>query len=600
MAVPHFLHTRWWLRLCTLIGVASLFLLHWASPVFSYRVIDTKTTEHLVHSQPFDTRINHGRPATVHLVFDYKRGQNPVITIGIFNDYTIDYIVHISHSTGKSAPLHMVDQTWSAGSKKFDLSPYVKEGPNEINITLSGNDWHVPVYISSVWFGEHWPSTLACMGLFLMAAAWLLVIARALGLDDGAAIILALGMGYFALWLHIWPDLRYTNDLDGHLAYLRYMSDRWNHPYGYAWKESFHPPLYYFFAGMAYKLASTTGLLHPLLAVRMFSLLLYLTFCCYGLRTLREAITRENLPYYIGCLLVVFWPSSILFATRINNDIALATVWAAAFYYLARGHRERSTTDLYLAITLTGLAFMIKSTAFIIAAIVGSVILCVLLSGRIAWRSLKSKGFTLSVLLLLLGITVSFGRLIYTSFDPDAAQTHFGGARHDPADLHHFLTFSAAQFVREPFITFYSEPGFLNYFLKTMLYGQFSWRTFAFVSWWPQAINVTLLAFLVMTFWGSIVAVYEKRWREDQLPHLLAIFWSIAALAVLMVLKQWIVGQEFRFVAPMLIPLVILFVRGMETARTIHFYRPLYALCAIIGFALPLMAAVLYLGRLLN
>jgi len=556
--------------------------------------------------QPFHVAADNTLRGALLLEMDYSAGQNATLEIEpylscVTRIFVSQVIVPATPVTTipLKAPLCQ-DISHSANQVTLDFSPYLKNGHNILTFDLISNHSYAEIYISPQLFGADIPSTLACLGLFILAASLLFLIARKSGLSTASAVILIAGLGYFSLWLHLRPNLAYTNDIYKHITYIRYLLTQWMRPYEYNGGESLHPPFYYWVAACIYSLFNAPGLINPLTALRVFSLALYLTFCIYGLRTLRESVAQENFAYYAGCLLLVFWPVGMIMATRINNDIALYAAWAATFYYLARGYRMRDLSCLCIAIALTGLTLMIKSNGYVLAGLTGSCIVYASFAGRIAWQQMiKSKNGILAFAFLLLSIMVNIGRLIYkkTRYGVDETHLHFGFERNNSASFYHFVYFDIRDFVLHPFVTFSNEPSFLNYFLKTMLYGEFTWQYPDYLILLPGAINLILLAFLIITFCGIALTLAQNHSRfGDLLPYFAGVLIPLMGVAAFMIAKHWVVCQDFRYALPMLIPLVILFVRGIESIR-ITFGSIAYRTGIGISLCLPLGGIILYLGQ---
>jgi hypothetical protein len=159
--------------------------------------------------------------------------------------------------------------------------------------------------------------------------------------------------------------------------------------------------------------------------------------------------------------------------------------------------------------------------------------------------------------------------------------------------LGHFLWFDVASFLREPFVAFRDEPSFLNYFLKTMLYGEFTFRHRALAS----VLNGLLLAHLLVT-----LVVCLGLWRARRLaglaPCIAGVAVPFAAIVLFAALNRAVVAQDFRFVLPLLVPLVVLFVRGMEPDGR-RGRGAAYWLGLAPGVALPILAAVFYVAQYL-
>lgn len=566
-----------WLWGIIAIGALSIMALAWDNPVFQ--------------GQPFRIAMGKDHAAMLLVEMRYSQGQNATLVIEP-KDGCVTQISLTPADIGNARALpETVPNASFCGQRAIPFAPYLYDGLNVLHVEMSSTNADAEVYISPQLLGAHFVSTAACLGVFAAAAAILFHIAGKAGLSPASAAIIAAGFGYYALWLHFRPNLTYTNDVNEHISYIRYMVWQWMRPYDYNGGENWHPPLYYFIAARVFDLFRAWGLINPLTAVRLLSLALYSVFCIYGVRTLRESVEAENLAYYAGSILMVFWPVGMIMATRINNDVAVYAVWAAAFYYLARWHRTGDVSCLYLACGLTELTLMIKSNGYVLACIVASCMTWAVVSKRLAWRQLF-----VACALLVGGMAANAGRLVYKKIccGQDAAGLHFGGNRWEPVSFHHFAYVDVWDMAVHPFVMLGNEPSFWNYFLKSMLYGEFEWQHQGVLMFLPAALNLLLLAFLIITFCGMVISLRKQRCRGELLPYLASVAIPLAAMIAFMAMKRFSACQDFRFVLPMLIPLVMLFVRGMENLRA---HPAVYWLGMSIGLCLPVGGMMLYLGQ---
>jgi len=607
-------HDNVWLLAALLLAILSFIVLKQANPTFVQAIGMENGQGRPLTVQPYSVRTGKDGRGMLRLWLRYSRDQNATFIIEPDNNFytypkvplkrrCIDHIWLRPPMFGnKVSPMpESINKAPICRETALDFSPYLREGLNPFVLMVhADNAPAVSLYISPQLFGARIFSTLACLGLFAAAAIVLFRIARRAGLDPATSCTAIAGMAYYALWLHYRPNLSYTPDLPGHIPYIQYMAQNWLiNPYNYSGGENVQPPLFYFLAGRVFNLFSASGVINPLLAVRVFSLGLYMTFCLYGLRTLHEAVERKGLPYYAGNLLIMFWPVAINTATNISNDIALYSAWGAAFYYLARWFKEHSLGCLQLAIGLTGMAFMIKANAWVIGGITGSCVLYALSTGRLSWRQLWQGKTLVAWGVMALGMAVSAGRIIYMWLlhGADASRGYFGGARNDIYPSHYFIYFSFSDFAAHPFATFKNEPSFLNYFLKTLLYSPFNALPPPF-PWLPAMLNVALIIWLLVVICGTIVYLMQKQDSFNSVcPHMIGTVVSIAGIITFTIFDHYEHTQNFRFILPMLVPLVVLFARGMETTRTIRTMQPFYWLGLAAGISLTAGAAILYLAQ---
>jgi hypothetical protein len=372
------------------------------------------------------------------------------------------------------------------------------------------------------------------------------------------------------------------------------MADNLLAPYLYHGVESWHPPLYYFFAGIIMNIERLIVSMESFTLIRAFSVVLYMAFCFYGVLTLRAVTSQRGLPYYTGVFLIVFWPTAMLLASRISNDIALYPIWAASYYYLTRWYTGGRITHLRACLMVLGLVFLIKSNAVIPLGITVASILYALLCRRINRQQLLSLSNIPALVVLLAGIALNFGKLIYFKLNKtlDLSYLHFGGSSTDLPYIWHFLSFDLSDFIIRPFNDMEHEITFFNNFLKTMIFGEYTWRYPLFAS----GISILLLVFLTVSFSVTILSIRYKKLRVDDIaPHMLAIAIPIYTLMMFYLIKRWGVCQDFRFVVPMLIPIVILFVRGMESIASLPHLQTLYRIGLISGIAMPFAACIFFI-----
>jgi hypothetical protein len=471
----------------------------------------------------------------------------------------------------------------------LDLSHDLVQGMNEIILVLhSDQPQQTTVYIAPQLFGAHVNSTLACICIFSALALAVFKFAHMSGLDTKNCIILTLGFVCYAMLLHLRPNLSYSNDLPGHIGYTQHMVHHWMRPYDYEGWEYFHPPLYYFLASRFYGAFDGSGVVSPLTAVRMFALLLYTTFCLFGLRTLQEAIQPRGFSYYIGALLIVFWPIGPTVATRISNDIAVYAAWAVTFYYLERGYRERSLEAMQRAVIFLGITFMVKSNALVLSGVVGCSLLAALCTGRLLWRGLLQGRSLLAFAILALGGAINMGRVIYTTLlhKPEVTHSYLGEAGGDFYPLSYFMRFDPADYILHPVVTWQKEPGFFNYFLKSMFYGEQQLGDILIL---PRMLNILLVIMLLLTAYCVTAAIRRKREAFAELvPELAGVFIPLGGAIAFTILKHYVFCQSVRYVLPMIIPLIILYVRGVRGMPS-----PVYIIGIMVGIGIICAAFIM-------
>jgi hypothetical protein len=474
-----------------------------------------------------------------------------------------------------------------------DWSSYLREGHNQV-VFVAYSSAGIVAFPRPALLGQHPASSLACLGLLSVLGMAVFRVTGRLGWPPYAGLLLGAGACYLTLWLHGRPNTAYTNDLPGHIDYILYLASHAN-PYEYRGGESFHPPLYYFLSSLVYRLFPPTGVINGLTAVRLLSLLFYLAFLFLGVRTLVEAVGTASTGSRVGLLLFAFWPVGILMATRVNNDLLLYALWAAAFHSLARWHQRHTDGDLAAALYLTGVALMVKSSAVVLAGVLGTCLLHGFLTGVVSCRDLGRGRLAWAWLFLVAALLVNIAKPIYllAQYGEDTTGRYFGDAGQAGFDGWHFLRFDPDVFLDSPF-AIRDGTSFLDYFLKSMLYGWSTWRHPDLAS----LLNGLLLVFLLVTL-ATLVGLRRELLR-GLFPYIAGVVVPVTAVVLFTAYKDMAACQDFRFVLPLLTPLLVLFVRGLEQAANRPWGLLIYGLGIMAGVGLPLAAVAFYVGQYLG
>ncbi len=435
--------------------------------------------------------------------------------------------------------------------------------------------------------GGSYKKIVATIGLFLSFAAAVFYIARMGGLQKYAALLVAASVLYYALWLHFWPNLRYTNDVYGHIDYIKHLAAHIN-PYTYRGGEFWHPPTYYLFASVFYRFATVLGsIFDPLAVVRFFSLLLYAVFNIFALRTIQLYINPTSKIYQVSGFLSVFWPASMIMATRINNDVALYAVWAVFFFYICSWHTTRDNGFLRKALYALGVAFAVKSNAVILGGMMAIVLLCALIGKTLSFRECTNRKSMMAIGFVFLCLLINASRPIYDFiFHTNPGTLHFGGKAGDAISFVHFLKFNLKQFFLQPLNLFNGESGFISYVMKTSLYGEFRWKQIEIA----RLMNVHFLALLLMMILGA---------RRVWFLGVVGVALPLLVLAIFTVKMRWVVCQDFRFIFPVIIPLTIVFANSMENLQNRGWWL-LYYLGMAAAMAMPVYGMMFYLGEFIS
>ena len=471
------------------------------------------------------------------------------------------------------------------------LEPYLASGLNTVVLTVENTGGPYGLRLTYV------PETLVVVGYLLIVAAGAYV-AHLQRVPSGHALVFVMiAIPYFLYWLPYYGNRGPSNDLQGHIGYIQHMSKDWAHPYAYTGRERWHPPTYYSIAGPVYRFGAWLGM-DPLTSVRLLSLGLFSVFSAYAVATLRlVSQATAALSFKVAVSLLVFFPTSVLMATRISNDIALYAAWSASFFYLVRWYQRLSATDLRNVLIATAVAISVKSNAAIVVGMVAVVAIVVFLERRVSIRSLYSSPVAIGVGCLILGGVINVGRLLFADTPiGQASALHFGESGRDSPTLFHYVSMDVSELTQRPFRAGGIDPGFWPYVVRTMTFGEYQWRYPGFATILVVGVFILLVSTALVTA-ARIVADRSSARRDA--PLLIGFIIPVLGLGLFHYVKRWSVCQDFRFIYPVIVPLSALYMHALTTLWTNKAFRPLYWCLLLNGVVVAGGAVVFYLGQYL-
>ncbi len=471
------------------------------------------------------------------------------------------------------------------------LEPHLKRGPNEIVLTVENTGGPYGLRLTFA------PKTVVIVGYLVIVAIGALVALYQRSHSKYLLILTLIAIPYYLYWVPYYGNYGQSNDLYGHIGYIRHMSKEWAHPYAYTGRERWHPPTYYLLAGLVYRFGAWIGI-DPLTGVRLLSLCLFSLFSAYAVSTLRLlSRTTPLVSFYLAVLLLLFFPTSVLMATRISNDIALYAAWSAAFFYLVRWYQRLSSQDLRNVLIAIAVAVSIKSNAFILVGMLAVVVAAALFVRPLPVRALFTTPVAIGVGSLVIGSVVNSGRLLFGGTPVDQADgLHFGESGNDIPSLFHYVSFDVFELVKHPFRTGGLEPGFWPYVVRTMTFGEYQWRFPGYASVLVVAVFTLLVVTVLVT---AVRMVMDRSTFIRDIPLLVGLFTPILGLGVFFYVKRWSVCQDFRFIYPVIIPLCALYMSALATLWSKKGLRPLYWCLLLNGLIVSGGAVVFYLGQYL-
>ena len=285
-----------------------------------------------------------------------------------------------------------------------------------------------------------------------------------------ALLLVAFGIAICFLFLR--PD-NTSNDFNGHVAYLNHLQLQPLDPFSYTGRESWHPPTYYYLAAFAEEIGSRIGL-SPLKGARVFSVVLFVLYIHFALRTFRLLFDGRTL--WCASVLFIVWPSNYEMSTRLNSDVVLFPVYAAVQFYLLRSVLLGDIQDSLraLCISFGGLLFKTSALVPVAEACLVTAGMCIVLLRRDPHKLkgvLSRWGPTL-LLTIVVSVCVNCSRpIVYKLYGIDRPVSHLGGKKSQPLSLTSLAAFRPWRVWENPFSDFnFTRCTAVEFAFKTALF----------------------------------------------------------------------------------------------------------------------------------
>ena len=413
------------------------------------------------------------------------------------------------------------------------------------------------------------------------------LIARRLKLGWKIIVILFVGVALRAFIFAHLPYTSFSNDVDGHVAYVKFIVDNHSIPGVDDCWTCYHPPVYYvssvpsYLASKAIGVSSASGL-------QAYSLLLSILTLFLGVFFFKSFLSGRSLN--LSILLWTFWPLMLLVAPRIGNDqmfymLHMLCLWGGV-NYLNKGHGK------YLIVTVlaSALAFWTKSTGIVSFGMTFLFAVCGFVQNARSLRPTKSECVAWLMFVLVIALVIVQKLLGGSDLVGNSSGLH--SALKVGNEAFNYIYFDLQSFVINPFTSAWNDDlgrqYFWNYMFKTSLFGEFN------IS--PDSLFRNLAVFISVFFLGLLVYALRGFWKEKlQAIHWLLIIQGVAFVAALMFLRikhPYACSNDFRYIAPAIVSFIPFVSIGvLQKDASIKWKTLGYAL--IWGFVL--CSAILYI-----
>ena len=536
------------------------------------------TIQRLPNEQPRRIFLPHEMPDSYnHFIVPENSPNNYIFTISIdykpyqqtqFVAYPTGCVEDITLN-GKNVPVDSSRNCNRDIGFVVDLTGMLNEGSNELKIHISNtqhfhwsNWWDTAgygLYIGPVFFGFNTIGLSGYISSLLVASvciALTLFLRRFTG-EPLSGVILSGGLLMYLRQLRLTSCMNYTIDMPSHFEYICFII---NHGFppgpGGGW-EYYHPPLYYQIEAAIARWCNWFGSFEPVTVMRLFSVACFMVFLLFSTLMLNRLI-RNRLAYYAALIMLVFYPSGVFNAPRLDSHLLLYSFFAGCLYFLMRWVEEGKINNFWLALICFGLGIGTRSNALALVPIIGVAALYQIYTKHLTMKHLFSVGMMVSLCVIAVGCIQNFGRTAhyretahsnsnYVIGNSDSVQSN----QRVSNSAEHLLFLNTQLLFNPPFTDWWGDQTGRQYFwngvLKTSLTEHFwlrAWGT-------AQKVLALLLASIGYVFVSRCWMRVDK--RKEWYMCAISLVISLAMLMLNRIYHPFAPSQDFRYIYPSLV-----------------------------------------------
>lgn len=549
----------WFLALVTLLLSALMTVQQWKTPSIEQATFHVHNTEKSVELPYKEAGSDKIKRFFVSVPVVFSRGESTEFAV------IPDDCLKRMEVNGKKVSLSRINDAALCDYRRgfhIDLHDYLKPGNNDVTFLIEDRGGSRALSFARV--SSFFENTALQILWFLWGGMVGYLVARRLGfsvaLSGLSGVALAVRIIYL---LHTSWDLR-TYDVEGHLWYLKNIAETMAIPSSQACWVCYHPPLYYMLSGMVYEFFSLISSSAARTGVQFFSLALNFGFIIFVLMILRRLVTNAQTLFFLSAL-VLFFPSLIIHAPRIGNDVLMYFAFGAAFYFYILWIQTKR--GLMPMLVFSVVALFAKMNGVLIMGIIGIAYLIRTIMFRRVWVSIKPMAMISAVFIL----AVVAYLLVQHVRGAEGVVGNSGGLNsylfvgNEPVN---YLSFDFTSYLKEPFTDPWNDGKgrqyFWNFLLKTSLFGEFSYSGQVV---WGLGYTLSVLYLLL------IAGVLYGLWRLKNQDVLQAVPFMTAALVLLagaLYLRLSIpaaCSNDFRYILPIILPVTYFLGYGLEQLR---------------------------------
>jgi 4-amino-4-deoxy-L-arabinose transferase and related glycosyltransferases of PMT family len=457
----------------------------------------------------------------------------------------------------------------------LDFSKYVQEGLNHFEFRIINSGAPGGLRVETPYNGFK-SLSLKHYGFALFFLLIVSLILRKFKFKYRVILIILLGIFVRLVVYTYTGPMQNPYDVGAHLHYIQIISEEKRIPKSDEGWSTFHPPLYYVASAV---IKTITDSYDPTLTSRILqqeSLLISFVSVVLAVALIINLFGNCWMAY-LAALVSVLWPGFVLAAPRIGNEGLFYFGALFCMLFVQRYWRLHKNSDILLASIGASIALAAKTTGYVILG----VWVIIYIFGTIRYLKFGSlKTLLVSAFIVALFVGFSNYRTVVDVFEGKKYEL-VGNSSGLNGNLRvnnlagNYLYFDLEDYLLNPYTSPWTDKGgrqyYWNYALKTSLFGEFRSLNSP-IGYTTATILSTLALFIfILALWGIIHA------KSKDLPSLFFMVFLFAAHIYLRIISPYSCSNDFRYIFPVLFPLVYFATRGVQILENSRLRKLSYA-----------------------
>ncbi|MCL1955698.1 MAG: glycosyltransferase family 39 protein [Fibromonadales bacterium] len=492
----------------------------------------------------------------------------------VYKFHPDDCIISIEIN-GNAFPQEMIKEPcdYSRGTR-IDFSKYAQIGLNKIEVKMK-NSYGGPGGLRIDYPYEGFSSIgfkhiLFSILLLIIAA----IILRKFKFGISATLLVLLGIGIRLIYFSYTSPTERVYDMEyGHFVYMNMIIEDKQIPQTDACWSCNHPPLYYLMGAGIISIFNKMDPFYSLRFLQQIAMLFSFVSLAFGVALLYRLFGDKKISIFSSLLFVV-WPGFVITAPRIGNDVPYYLGALMCMLFAQMWWNKHKSRYLLLSFLGAGIAVLFKSPGFVILGALALIFIC----GVFRFWELPRLKIILGIFLIVL--VSAFGsqyRIISDFFRdkaPSLAVVNVNPGLNVKTSLGSFFYFDAKDYFTEAYTSTWTDAGgrqyFWNFFIKSTLFGEYSVWNSKLGRFFASILNFINFIFFLLIFWGIL------NMKIRNLPSLL--FFTSLIASLIFIRARYSVGcmQDFRYIAPILIPMLLFTFEGAQILQNVRLRLGIY------------------------